>query len=97
MAVGDFGELTNDDAEIEKVVKFCASNFPNLVREARKPPCTLLHGDARLSNYFFEGAKDVVAVDWQRFNVGSGPGTLPLLSTSFSYVALQGNWRIFCR
>jgi len=53
-SVNDFGELTNDDVELQKIATFCASNLSELVKLARKPPCTLIHGDARLSNYFFD-------------------------------------------
>jgi uncharacterized protein (DUF2252 family) len=77
----DFTALVRDE-ELQKTTTFCAENLASLVKEGHKPPCTLIHGDASLANYFFEGERGVVAVDWQGFDVGSGPGIIPLLSAS---------------
>ena len=73
-AMVDFTSLVHDE-ELHKTSKFCADHLAALVKESRKPPCTLIHGDASIANYFFEGERGVVAVDWQAFDVGSGPGT----------------------
>lgn len=74
-SMDDFTSLVHDE-ELHKTGKFCAEHLAALVKEGRKPPCTLIHGDASLANYFFEGERGVVAVDWQGFEVGSGPGEL---------------------
>ncbi len=72
-ALDDFNTLVHDE-ETQKAAAFCARNLAKLVRRALRPPCTLLHGDARLSNYFVADNDHVIAVDWQGFQVGSGPG-----------------------
>eukprot|EP00026_Physarum_polycephalum_P009672 Phypoly_transcript_09803.p1 GENE.Phypoly_transcript_09803~~Phypoly_transcript_09803.p1 ORF type:complete len:383 (+),score=69.17 Phypoly_transcript_09803:85-1233(+) len=74
-SMDEFTSLVHDE-ELAKTSKFCAENLAQLVKEGRKPPCTLVHGDASLANYFLEGERGVVAVDWQGFDVGSGPGEL---------------------
>lgn len=47
------------------------SRYPDLLAEAASPPLTVIHGDYRLDNLFFDvpdpadGAERVTAIDWQ--------------------------------
>lgn len=80
-SIDDFATLVRDK-EVQKTSQFCASHIAELVKTSHNPPVTVLHGDARAANYFLEGIRGVVAVDWQGLEIGSGPG---MFSFSFYF------------
>jgi hypothetical protein len=85
--------LKADDVRtVDSLARSVVDRFVPCVQTLRANHVTLLHGDARAANYFFEGTNpssssmacaddsmesvSVVAIDWQGFNIGSGPAEL---------------------
>lgn len=60
-------------ARVLELVDWLDANGGALARRVASGPPTLLHGDYRLDNLFFDGPEgDVVAVDWQAASRGPG-------------------------
>jgi hypothetical protein len=88
-------------SRLQHLVSICVDKFTTCVQALRKKNVTLLHGDARAANYFLEtGAHGitVVAIDWQGFNIGSGPAELAyFLSMSVQSEVLRDHEQLLLR
>jgi hypothetical protein len=66
-----YGNSVSDKGQ--KVIKWLAENNSDLDKLAMTRPFTLVHGDFRLDNLFFDRANNnIVAVDWQAAHYGPG-------------------------
>jgi hypothetical protein len=68
-ALRRFGELV--PAGLRGAARFVAAQRPALEAAWRRPPLTLIHGDAHLGNLFFDGP-EVGFLDWQVAQLGQG-------------------------
>jgi hypothetical protein len=88
-------------SRLQHLVSICVDKFTTCVQALRTKNVTLLHGDARAANYFLEtGAHGitVVAIDWQGFNIGSGPAELAyFLSMSVQSKVLRDHEQLLLR
>jgi hypothetical protein len=87
---------------IPEAMRDAAATFSDhvvaLMDELSQPPLTLLHGDSRLDNVFFDDAGNVSVVDWQICGLGRAPYDVAyFLSQSLTPESRKQNERALVR